>query len=132
MKCKPKGNFVDKKISIMASEVIVALVGLFCTTVSSIVTFILTKRKYNSEVDSQQLQNTREAFEIYKTTMEESLAAQKKRLEDTIASQNEKLDYLQRENDSLRNQVNQLQMQIIKYLGTNTLEGKEPKKEPKK
>lgn len=116
----------------MASEVIVTLVGLFCTTVSSIVTFILTKRKYNSEVDSQQLQNTREAFEIYKTTMEETLAAQKKRLEETIASQNEKIEYLQKENDSLRNQVNQLQMQIIKYLGTATLESKESKKEPKK
>lgn len=115
----------------MASEIIIALVGLFCTTVSSIVTFILTKRKYNTEVDSQQLQNTRDAFENYKAIMEESLASQKKRLEETIASQNEKLDYLQRENDSLRSQVNQLQMQIIKYLGTTNLENKDIKKKPK-
>ena len=116
----------------MGSEILTALVGLFCTTISSIVTFVLTKRKYNTEVDSQQLQNTRDAFENYKTIMEEALASQKKRLEETIASQNEKLDYLQRENDSLRNQVNQLQMQIIKYLGTSTLENKEAKKKSEK
>ena len=122
----------------MGSEIITTLVGLFCTTVSSIVTFVLTKRKYNTEVDSQQLQNTRDAFENYKTIMEEALASQKKRLEETIASQdekitsqNEKIDYLQKENDSLRNQVNQLQMQIIKYLGSTTLENKEAKKKQK-
>ena len=106
------------------NEIIIALVGLFCSTVSGLVTFFLTKRKYNSEVDSQQLQNTRDAFEIYKTTMEEALATQKKRLEDTISSQNEKIAHLQKENDSLRTQINQLQMQMIKYLGASSLENK--------
>ena len=115
----------------MTSEIVIALVGLFCTTVSGIVTFLLTKRKYNTEVDSQQLQNTRDAFETYKTMMEETLAAQKKRLEETITSQNEKIDYLQKENDSLRNQVSQLQMQMIKYLGSLNLENKETKKTKK-
>lgn len=119
----------------MASEVILALVGLFCTTVSSIVTFVLTKRKYNTEVDSQQLQNTRDAFENYKTIMEEALASQKKSLEETIASQdekitsqNEKIDYLQKENDNLRNQIAQLQMQMIKYLGSAEEKEAKPKK----
>ena len=50
----------------MASEVLVALVGLFCTTVSSIVTFILTRRKYNTEVDSQQIENMSKSFDLYK------------------------------------------------------------------
>jgi len=123
-------NFIKYK-EIMTSEIVIALVGLFCTTVSGIVTFLLTKRKYNTEVDSQQLQNTRDAFETYKTMMEETLAAQKKRLEETITSQNEKIDYLQKENDSLRNQVSQLQMQMIKYLGSLNLENKETKKTKK-
>lgn len=101
------------------SEIVTALVGLFCTTVSSIVTFIFTKRKYNAEVDNQQLQNTREAFEMYKTTMEETVAALRQRLEETIHAQSEKIDYLQKENDTLRNQLTQLQMQMIKYLGTD-------------
>ena len=101
------------------SEIVTALVGLFCTTVSSIVTFIFTKRKYNAEVDNQQLQNTREAFEMYKTTMEETVAALKQRLEETIHAQSEKIDYLQKENNTLRDQLTQLQMQMIKYLGTD-------------
>ena len=110
----------------MSSEIIAALVGLVCTTVSGLVTFFLTKRKYNTEVDAQQLQNTRDAFENYKAIMEEALASQKKRMEETIASQNEKItsqnekiDYLQKENDNLRNQLTQLQMQMIKYLGSS-------------
>lgn len=86
----------------MSSEIITALVGLFCTTVSSIVTFILTRRKYNTEVDSQQIKNMDESFEIYKKVMNESLN-----------TQNEKIALLQRENDSLRKQVNNLQEQVI-------------------
>ena len=110
----------------MASEIITTLVGLFCTAVSGVLTFIFTKKKYNAEVDNQQLQNTREAFEMYKTTMEETVAALRQRLEETIHSQSEKIDYLQKENDNLRNQLTQLQMQMIKYLGTDN---KQPKEE---
>ena len=90
----------------MASEVVITLVGLFCTTVSSIVTFILTRRKYNTEVDSQQIKNMDESFEIYKKVMNESLNAQ-----------NEKIALLQRENDNLRQQVNSLQEQVISLVG---------------
>lgn len=90
----------------MASEVIVTLTGLLCTVISSIVTFILTKRKYNTEVDSQQIQNMSDSFDIYKKMMEE-----------TFSSQNKKIEILQKENDSLRQQVNQLQLQMINLIG---------------
>jgi peptidoglycan hydrolase CwlO-like protein len=90
----------------MSSEIITALVGLFCTTVSSIVTFILTRRKYNTEVDSQQIKNMDESFEIYKKVMNEAMA-----------TQNTKIELLQRENENLRNQVNRLQAQIISLIG---------------
>lgn len=90
----------------MASEVIITLVGLLCTTISSIVTFVLTRRKYNTEVDSQQIENMEKSFNVYKTMMEESLAVQSKRI-----------DALQRENDSLRQQVYQLQQQLINLSG---------------
>jgi FtsZ-binding cell division protein ZapB len=104
----------------MASEVVITLVGLFCTTVSSIVTFILTRRKYNTEVDSQQIKNMDESFEIYKKVMNESLNAQ-----------NEKIALLQRENDNLRQQVNSLQEQVISLVGmlggsSKAVKGPEP------
>lgn len=89
----------------MASEIIIALVGLFCTTVSSIVTFFLTRRKYNSEVDSQVVQNVKNAFEAYKKVMEE-----------TISSQEQKIKELQGENAYLKKQFEMMQSQLVSLL----------------
>lgn len=96
----------------MATEIITAMVGLFCTVVSSVVTFVLTRRKYNTEVDSQQIQNLNDGFDLYKKTMEEAIASQKERLEETIKFQNSKIEALQKENDSLKEQVNSLREQL--------------------
>jgi hypothetical protein len=41
----------------MATEIAVSIVGVFSTVVSSIITFVLTKRKYNAEVDSELIKN---------------------------------------------------------------------------
>jgi FtsZ-binding cell division protein ZapB len=89
----------------MAAEIIMALVGVFCTALSSVITFFLTKKKYGAEVESQQIENMKQSFEVYKTMMEESLAAQGKRIET-----------LQRENEYLRTQFNQLQNQMVSLL----------------
>lgn len=95
----------------MASEILVTLTGLFCTLVSSIVTFILTKRKYNTEVDSQQIKNMSDSFETYKKITDE-----------TIETQNRRIEMLQKENDNLRQQIYQLQMQLVNFMG-NRLTG---------
>lgn len=101
----------------MASEIITALVGLFCTTISSVVTFFLTKRKYNTEVDSQQIENMSKSFDTYKKMMEETLEAQKRMMESTINAQNEKINGLEKENTFLRLQVDSLRNQMVQYLG---------------
>jgi FtsZ-binding cell division protein ZapB len=95
----------------MASEIIIALVGLFCTTVSSVVTFFFTKKKYNSEVEAQYITNIKEAFDTYKNTMQE-----------TVSSQNQKIEQLQKENDDLKRQFNQLQQQMVNILMGKKLE----------
>lgn len=109
----------------MPSEILTTLVGLFCTTVSSIVTFVLTKRKYNVEVDSQQIENMSKSFDIYKKMMEETIDSQKKLMEatisyqnDIISSQNKKIEDLQKENETLRKQVSELQLQLIRVFGS--------------
>ncbi len=94
----------------MASEIVIALVGLFCTTVSSIVTFILTRKKYNTEVDSQQIENMEKSFGLYKRMMEETLESQKRMMESKISD-------LQKENEFLRQQVDTLRNQMIQFLG---------------
>lgn len=86
----------------MGSEIIAALTGLVCSCISSVVTFIITKRKYNTEVDSQQIQNTNDAFDLYKKAMTE-----------TLEVKDRKIEMLQREVDSLREQVDYLQKQVL-------------------
>lgn len=89
----------------MGTEIIMALVGLFCTVVASVVTFFLTKKKYNTEVEAQQIENMENSFNVYKTMMEE-----------TVKGLKERVETLQRENESLRNQINQLQTQMFNYM----------------
>ena len=108
----------------MTIEIIVSILGMI--GISNIITFILTKRKYNVEVDSQRIENLNEAFDVYKKMTEETLDSQKRLMEatitfqnQTIESQNKKLDELQKENETLRKQVADLQLQLIKFLGNN-------------
>lgn len=122
----------------MSYEIVTALIGLFCTTASSLITFFLTKKKYNTEVDSQQIKNMDDSFNVYKKMMEETLLSQKKLMEATIEhqnnvidAQNKKIDGLQKENEALRKQVADLQIQLIQFFGvkfkeeTNKSEGNE-------
>lgn len=106
----------------MASEIIMAIVGVICTAISSGVTFFFTRKKYITEVDSQQIQNMDASFDVYRKMMEEALSSQKKTMENTIEAQDKRLDMLQKENDSLKAQVGQLQMQMLNILGSICLD----------
>lgn len=106
----------------MGTGIISTIVGLFCTIVTSVVTFLLTRRKFNSEVDAQQIKNMSDSFDTYKKMMETNLATQKETMEVVIMSQNQKIDLLQKENDSLKTQVSQLQQQMINILGSICLD----------
>lgn len=106
----------------MGTEIIMALVGVLCTAISSAVTFFLTRRKYNTEVDSQQIHNMGESFDVYKKMMEEALASQKKTMEGIIEAQDKKIDTSLKENDSLKTQVSQLQQQMLNLLGSICLD----------
>ena len=106
----------------MITGIVSALTGLFCTIVSGLVTFFFTRRKYNTEVDSQQIKNMGDSFDTYKRMMQSNLEAQKESLEMVIMTQNQKIDMLQKENDSLKAQVSQLQQQMINILGSICLD----------
>ena len=106
----------------MGAGVLASLVGLLCTIVTSIVTFILTRKKYNSEVESQQIQNLNEAFNLYKKTMEETIASRQKSQDAIVESMSNEMKTLKEENSDLRKQVSQLQMEMINILGTICLD----------
>ena len=99
-----------------------SLIGLFVTVVTNSVTFFLTRKKYYTEVDSQQIKNMSDSFDTYKKIREEALSSQKKRLEVIIEGQDKKIEMLQKENNDLRAQVSQLQMEMINVLGTICLD----------
>lgn len=92
----------------MTSTIITALVGLVCTLASSIVTFLLTKRKYDAEVESQTFANVKDAFDLHKEITD-----------GIIKAQNDKIDRLQRESEDLRKQVQHLQNQVLQLLNVN-------------
>jgi FtsZ-binding cell division protein ZapB len=106
----------------MGTEIVTAIVTLFCSTASGVVTFILTKRKYSAEVDSQQIDNMGKSFDIYKKMMEESLEAQKNSMQSEINSLKTGYELVKGENDSLKAQVAQLQMQMLNILGSLCLD----------
>ena len=106
----------------MGTTIVSSLVGLICTIVSGTVTFLWQRRKYNTEVDSQQIKNMESTFDVYKKMMENNLAAQKETMETVIDSQNQKIEMLQKENESLKEQVGQLQIEMINILGSICLD----------
>ena len=106
----------------MGTEIVTAIVTLFCSTASGVVTFILTKRKYSAEVDSQQIDNMGKSFDIYKKMMEESLEAQKNSMQSEINTLKTGYEMVKGENDSLKAQVAQLQMQMLNILGSLCLD----------
>ena len=63
-----------------------------------------------------------DSFDTYKKMMESNLATQKETMEIVITSQNQKIELLQKENNSLKQQVSQLQMQMINILGSICLD----------
>ena len=80
-----------------------ALVGV----ATAILTFILTKRRYNIEVQTKGIERDLKSFEYYKEVTDE-----------TIASQNQKIEQLQKENQVLNVQISNLQAQVASLLGT--------------
>ncbi len=81
------------------------LISVLCSALSSGITFLLTRRKYSAEVDSQRIKNYRDAFEVNKQIMENS-----------IQVLSERVKSLEEENNNLRQQVRTLELQVIDIL----------------
>ena len=83
----------------MTLEVLItAAVGLLTTVGGSVTTWVLGRRKYNSEVDQSNIKNMQEALEFYKTISDDY----KKRLEEEIQSHNAEVEELKKESAELR------------------------------
>ena len=89
----------------MSTEIIIALIGVFSTIVSSWTTWFLTRKKYNSEVDQNLIQNMKESLDFYKRLSDDNRA----RLEEVLARNEE----LEKRNDRLEEEVKKLRDQMF-------------------
>ncbi len=61
-------------------EIIIAIIGVLGTTLSGVLTFIFTKKKYRAEVDDTVIQNMQKSLDFYKQLSDDN----KERLEDVL------------------------------------------------
>ena len=88
----------------MSAEIIIALIGIFSTIFSSWTTWFLTRKKYNSEVDQNLIQNMKESLDFYKQLSDDN----RSRLEEVL----KRNDELENDVKNLRNQMFNLMSQI--------------------
>ena len=79
-------------------------VGVLTSTISSLVTWILAKKKYNAEVDNNVIQNMQQSLEFYKELSDDT----KERLAEVL----EKNQKLEDDVAELRKQMLNLTMKI--------------------
>lgn len=85
------------------SIIITGIVGLVSTIVSSWTTWFFTRKKYNSEVDSTNIQNMQETLEFYKKLSDYN---------------KERLDEYLRRNEQLEEEVNKLKEQVFSLMNS--------------
>lgn len=87
----------------MTDVIITGLVGLATTISSSVVTWLLARKKYNTEVDSNVIQNMADSLEFYKKLADD---------------QKDRLDELTHRNRELENEVRELRKQVFTLMNS--------------
>lgn len=86
------------------NAIIVGAVGLVTTIISSVVSWLLAKKKYNSEVDHNLIENMRDSLEFYKQLSDDN----KSRLDESL----KRCGVLEQEMVTLRKQMLDLTLNI--------------------
>ena len=89
----------------MSSEIIIGLIGIVSTTLSSWITWFLKRKKYNTEVDQNLIQNMKESLDFYRQLSDDN----KSRLEEVLRRNDE----LEQRNDRLEEEVKKLRDQMF-------------------
>lgn len=111
-----------KKRKDMSNEILIALSGLFTTIVSGWASWFFTRKKYNSEVDGQIVQNMEKSLEFYKKLSDDNTV----RLESLTHKNSE----LERQVEELKKQVTDLAISIcIDYSCAHRLRNEKLKEE---
>lgn len=85
----------------MTSELLIALIGVVSTALGSYMSFLFTRKKYRTEVDSNVIENMQKSLEFYTKLSDDNKA----RLEEAL-----------KRNDALEDEVRDLRNQMFKLL----------------
>lgn len=88
---------------------ITAGIGIVSTFIGSWTSWLFARKKYNSEVDNNLIQNMKESLDFYKQLSDDN----KKRLEEVLKRNEE----LERRDERLEEEMRQLKNQMINLMG---------------
>lgn len=86
------------------NEIVITIVGLGCTIISSVVTWLLSRKKYHTEVDHDKIKNMEESLSFYEKLTESS--------NKTLNTLLEKSEQLANSNINLLIEVQNLRVQV--------------------
>ena len=101
----------------MTEILITGGVGIVSSIVSGWVSWIFARKKYNSEVDGNLIENMQKSLEFYKNLSDDTEQRLDKVLEDNVALR-QTVERLLKENKQLKKEIDTLKDQVIKITTT--------------
>lgn len=95
-----------------------ALTGTASATISAVIAWFLSKRKYYSEVDSTNIKNMQESLQFYITLSDDY----KQRLDEEIKSHKEEVLELRNENKEVRRELKEQEKKFNDIISEHTKE----------
>lgn len=102
----------------MTEIIVTAICGIVTTAIASLVTWLLSKKKYNSEVDSNNIQNMKESLEFYIKLSDDY----NQRLTNEIKAHNEEVKALYKENSELKKEIKEQEKRFDEKIMANQRE----------
>ena len=87
----------------MNPEIIIALIGVFSTVIGSWASWFFARKKYNTEVDSNLIENMQKSLEFYMKLSDDN---------------SERLEEALKRNDQLQSEVTELRAQVFKMMNS--------------
>lgn len=101
----------------MTEILITGGVGIVTSIISGWTSWILARRKYNSEVDGNLIENMQKSLEFYKNLSDDNEQRLDKVLEDNV-NLRQTVEELLKENKQLKKEIDTLKDQVIKITTT--------------
>jgi septal ring factor EnvC (AmiA/AmiB activator) len=102
----------------MTSIIVTAICGIVTTAVASLVTWLLSKKKYNSEVDGNNIKNMQESLGFYVRLADDY----SNRLAEEIKDHNEEVKLLKQENAELKKELKEQEKKFDQKIEANQRE----------